>query len=128
MEERPPRFYCASHENDQIICRHSRRPAARMVRRPRAVLYEYKFIFSGTAYETNASGKLVGTPITGQTLLQVLAQRGNITDLSTISIVYHINGNPLGDTVDVISNANGQVLVNELGLFSARIAAWDEPP
>jgi hypothetical protein len=78
---------------------------------------EYKFIFSGTAYETNALGKLVGTPITDQTLLQDRAQLGGITDLSTISIVYHLNGNPLGDTVDVISNANGQVLVTELGLY-----------
>jgi hypothetical protein len=79
--------------------------------------YEYKFIFSGMAYETNASGKLAATPITDQTLLQDRARLGGITDLSTISIVYHINGNPLGDTVDVISNANGQVLVTEFGLY-----------
>jgi hypothetical protein len=80
---------------------------------------EYKFIFSGTAYETNASGKLVATPITDQTLLQSQAQKGNITNLSTISIVYHINGdtNFGGDTLDVISNANGQVLANELSLL-----------
>jgi hypothetical protein len=78
---------------------------------------EYKFIFSGTAYQTNTTGKLVGTPITDQTLLQDRARLGNIADLSTISIVYHIDGNPLGDTVDVISNATGQVLVTELGLF-----------
>jgi hypothetical protein len=78
---------------------------------------EYKFIFSGTAYKTNASGKLVGLPITDQTLLQDRARLGGITDLSTVSIVYHLNGNTLGDTVDVISNANGQVLVTELGLY-----------
>jgi len=78
---------------------------------------EYKFIFSGTSYQTNAVGKLVGTPITDQTLLQDRARIGNITDLSTVSIVYHINGNSLGDTVDVVSNSTGQVLVTELGLF-----------
>jgi hypothetical protein len=80
---------------------------------------EYKFIFSGMAYETNASGKLVGTPITDQTLLQSQAQKGNITDLSTISIVYHIDGdtNFGGDTVDIIANTNGQVLANELSLL-----------
>jgi hypothetical protein len=78
---------------------------------------EYKFIFTGMAYETNASGKLVGTPITDQTLLQDRARLGGITDLSTISIVYHLNGNALGDTVDVISNDNGQVLVTEFGLY-----------
>jgi hypothetical protein len=78
---------------------------------------EYKFIFSGKAYETNAAGKIVGTPITDQTLLQDRARLGGITDLSTISIVYHLNGNAQGDTVDVISNATGQVLVTELGLY-----------
>jgi hypothetical protein len=80
---------------------------------------EYKFVFSGTAYETNASGKLVGTPISDQTLLQSQAEKGGITNLSAISIVYHLNGdtNFGGDTVDVVSNATGQVLVNELSLL-----------
>jgi hypothetical protein len=80
---------------------------------------EYKFIFSGAAYQTNTLGKLVGTPITDQTLLQDRAREGGITDLSTVSIVYHLNGdtNYGADTVDVISNVNGQVLVNELSLF-----------
>jgi hypothetical protein len=78
---------------------------------------EYKFIFSGTAYETNVLGKIVGTPITDQTLLQ--SRAGNITDLSTISLVYHIDGdtNFGGDTVDVVSNANGQVLTTEFSLL-----------
>jgi hypothetical protein len=78
---------------------------------------EYKFIFSGTAYQTNASGKMAGTPLTDQTLLRDRARLGGITDLSTVAIVYHLNGSYLGDTIDVISNANGQVLVTELGLF-----------
>jgi len=79
--------------------------------------YEYQFVFTGTAYQTNASGNIVGTPITDQTLLKDRARLGNITDLSTISIAYHINGNSLGDTVEVISNANGQVLAPEFGLY-----------
>jgi hypothetical protein len=80
--------------------------------------YEYKFLFSGTAYQTNASGNIVGTPITDQTLLQSQAQRLNITDLSTVSLVYHINGGlPYGDTVDVISNATGQTLTYEFGFY-----------
>jgi hypothetical protein len=79
--------------------------------------YEYKFLFSGTAYQTNATGKLVGTPITDQTLLQDRARLGGITDLSAVAIVYHLNGNPLGDTVDVVSSTNGQVLTTEFGLY-----------
>jgi hypothetical protein len=80
--------------------------------------YEYKFLFSGTAYQTNGSGNIVGTPITDQTLLQTQAQRLNITNLSTISMVYHINGGlPYGDTVDIISNATGQTLSYEFGFY-----------
>jgi hypothetical protein len=80
--------------------------------------YEYKFVFSGTAYQTNGAGEIVGTPITDQTLLQSQAQRLNITNLSTISLVYHFDGGPpYGDTVDVISNANGQTLTTEFGFY-----------
>jgi hypothetical protein len=80
--------------------------------------YEYKFVFSGTAYQTNALGNIVGTPITDQTLLQSQAQRLNITNLSTVSIVYHLNGGlPYGDTVDIISNATGQTLTYQFGFY-----------
>ncbi|HEY3860274.1 MAG TPA: hypothetical protein VGO59_00165 [Verrucomicrobiae bacterium] len=78
----------------------------------------YKFIFNGTAYQTNGAGVIVATPITDQTLLQSQAQRLGITNLSTISLVYHVNGGPpYGDTVDVISNANSQTLTTEFGLY-----------
>jgi hypothetical protein len=78
----------------------------------------YQFIFSGTAYQTNASGDIVATPITDQTLLQSQGQNLNITNLSTISLVYHFNGGPpYGDTVDVISNATGETLVTEFGFY-----------
>src|SRR5580658_10360573 len=80
--------------------------------------YEYKFVFNGTAYQTNGSGDIVGTPITDQTLLQSQAQQLHITNLNTISLVYHFDGGmPYGDTVDVISNANGQTLTTEFGFY-----------
>lgn len=80
--------------------------------------YEYKFVFSGIAYQTDGAGNIVGTPITDQTLLQSQAQRLSITNLSTISIVYHINGGPpYGDTVDVISNSTGATLTTEFGFY-----------
>jgi hypothetical protein len=80
--------------------------------------HEYKFVFRGTAYQTNGAGAITGTPITDQTLLQSQAQRLNLTNLNTISIVYHLNGGPpYGDSVDVISNANGQTITTEFGFF-----------
>jgi hypothetical protein len=80
--------------------------------------FMYKFVFTGIAYQTNGDGNIVGTPITDQTLLESQAQRLNITNLSTISLVYHFNGGPpYGDTVDVVSNANGEVLTTEFGFY-----------
>lgn len=80
--------------------------------------YEYKFVFSGTAYQTNAAGAIVATHITDQSLLRDRARQGNITNLNTISLVYHIDGGPpYGDTVDVISNATGQTLTTEFGFY-----------
>jgi hypothetical protein len=78
---------------------------------------EYKFVFSGTAYQTNAAGAIVATHITEQTLLKDRAQQGNISDLNTVSLVYHINGNPMGDTIEVISNATGETLTTEFSFY-----------
>jgi hypothetical protein len=77
---------------------------------------EYKFVFSGTAYQTNAHGVLTSWHITDQTLLKTRAVQGGISNLNTISIVYHINGNSLGDTVDIIDN-NGTYLTTEFGFY-----------
>jgi len=80
--------------------------------------YEYKWIFNGTAYQTNGAGNIVGTPITDQTLLQTEAQRLNITNLGTVSLVYHLDGSyPLWDTVDLISNATCETLSTLFGLY-----------
>jgi len=78
--------------------------------------YDYQFVFQGTAYETNATGNIVATPITDQTLLADRAHAGGITDLSTVAIVYHIGGDPKGDTVEIIST-NGTKLAFEFGFW-----------
>jgi hypothetical protein len=88
---------------------------------------EYKFIFTGTAYQTNASGNIVGTPMTDQTLLQSRASQGGITDLSTVAIVYHIGGDAgdpqPGDTVDVIYTNSPNALTTEFSLWFGSTAA-----
>jgi len=86
--------------------------------------HEYKFVFSGTAYQTNAAGVIVATHITDQTLLRDRARLGNIDNLNTISLVYHIGGGPpYGDTVDIISNSTGQTLTTEFGFYFGSDAA-----
>jgi hypothetical protein len=82
-------------------------------------------------YETNATGNIVGIPITDQTLLADRAKEGGITDLSAIAIVYHIGGGaPLGgtppwDTIDVINATNGVVLTTEFGLYYGSDGQYD---
>lgn len=82
---------------------------------------EYKFIFKGFAYQTNAGGSIVATPITDQDLLASRAYPGGITDLSTVAIVYHIGGNPgdsePGDTVDIIYTNNPAALTTEFNFW-----------
>ena len=66
----------------------------------------------------------MATHITDQTLLRDRARQGNIANLNTISLVYHINGNDLGDTIEVISNATGQTLQRNSAFISGRTAPW----
>jgi hypothetical protein len=86
--------------------------------------YEYQFQFHGTAYQTNATGNIVGTPITDQTLLADRAYSGGITDLSTVAIVYHIGGGSLGDTIDIVNATNGATLTTEFGLYFGSSATY----
>ncbi len=79
--------------------------------------YEFRWTFRGTCYQTNGTGNVIATPITEQTLLQDAAQQGGITDLSTLAIVYHLHGNDLGDTIEVVNAGNGATLFTPFGLF-----------
>jgi hypothetical protein len=76
----------------------------------------YKFVFKGTCYQKDASGNIVGTPITEQTLLNDRAQAGG-ADTNTLAIVYHLNGDPKGDTVEIVSAKDGSLQVFEFGFW-----------
>lgn len=79
--------------------------------------YLFKFLFKGTAYQTNGTGNVIQTPITERTLLQDRAIRGGITDLSKVAIVYHIAGDQKGDTVEIVDAASGAALAFQFGLW-----------
>ncbi len=78
---------------------------------------ELSFTFKGTAWQTNASGQITSTPITEQTILKERAAAGGVTDLSTLAIVYHVQGNAMGDTIDIVNPSTGAVLDTVLGLY-----------
>jgi hypothetical protein len=77
---------------------------------------EYQFVFYGTAYQTNAAGTMVATRITQETLLKSRAAQGNLTNLNSLAMVYHIDGNELGDTVEIVST-NGTYVTTEFGFY-----------
>src|SRR5207249_6835171 len=70
--------------------------------------YLFYLTFRGISYQTNAAGNITATPITEQTWLQQAAAAGGITDLSTLAVVYHVNGNAtFGDTIEVVNSYYG---------------------
>src|SRR5437588_12315585 len=81
----------------------------------------YPFTFNGTCYQTNSSGKIVSSKYTDQTMLQEIASSAGITDLSTLKLVYHEQGNSMGDTVDIINPQNGAVFDTRLGFYFCEV-------
>ena|ERR1043166_8776796 len=79
--------------------------------------YMFRITLRGMGYQTNATGNVVGTPITDQTLLQDAAAAGGIHDLKTLALVYHIGGSGFGDTIDIVNATNGTVYTTLYGLF-----------
>ena len=79
--------------------------------------FEFQVIFRGTAYQTNGNGQVFSTPITDQTLLQQAAAAGGITDLSTLALVYHVQGSSFGDTIDVVNATNGVAYKTLFGFY-----------
>lgn len=78
---------------------------------------KFLITFRGTAYEKAPSGNLVPTPITEKTLLEDAARAGGVTDLSTLALVYHVNGSSFGDTIDVVDSRTGVPRTTLLGFF-----------
>jgi|SRR6185369_7469610 len=76
-----------------------------------------QLLFSGTCYTTDAQGRIVAQPINNQTLLKKAADAGGLKDTSGLGLAYHINGNELGDTIEVINRTTGATLSTVFGLY-----------
>jgi hypothetical protein len=72
---------------------------------------------TGTCFTMDSQGRIVSQTINNQTLLQRAAAAGGLKDDSGLGLAYHINGNDLGDTIDVISRTNGVTLTTLYGLY-----------
>ena len=78
--------------------------------------YLFKFVFKGVCYQKDASGNLVVTNVTDQTLLQDRAAAGGL-DPNTLAIVYHLGGDPKGDTIEIIRTSDNVRLALEFGFW-----------
>jgi hypothetical protein len=72
---------------------------------------------NGTSFTMDSQGKIVARTINNQTLLQQAAAAGGLKDTSGLGLAYHINGNDLGDTIEVIDRATGATLTTLYGLY-----------
>ena len=76
------------------------------------------FVLKGSCATTDSNGHIVSQPINNQTLLTDYAQAHGLgTDISGLGLAYHIGGNDLGDTIDVINRTNGATLFTIFGLY-----------
>jgi len=78
---------------------------------------KFQLVFTGTCSTTDGSGRIMPRPITNATLLQDFAKANGVTDTSWLALAYHVHGNDLGDTIDVINRTNGATAGTIFGLY-----------
>ncbi len=72
---------------------------------------------SGRSWTTNNAGQIVPVPVNNSTLLRHIADVNGTTNYSWWALAYHVGGNELGDTIDIINRTNGAVLQTLFGLY-----------
>ena len=77
----------------------------------------YQMALSGTVWTTNSTGHILPYYINNRTLLKQVADADGITDFSSWALAYHVGGNALGDTIDIINRTDGTVFTTLYGLY-----------
>ena len=78
----------------------------------------FRFTFTGTASATNSAGKFVTQKVTEKTWLQDFLASNSITNNPRhLMVVYHVNGDSHGDTVDIVDTKTKATLYTIWGLF-----------
>jgi hypothetical protein len=76
-----------------------------------------QIVISGSCSSMDSQGHIVSQPINNQTLLQQAATAGGLKDTSGLALAYHLHGNDLGDTIEVINSTTGVTLNTLFGLY-----------
>lgn len=79
--------------------------------------FKFQFVFTGTASTTDASGKIVSRSLSNTNLLSDFAALKGIKHTSWLDLAYHVGGNDLGDTIEVINRTNGATVGTLFGLY-----------
>lgn len=76
-----------------------------------------QFTLTGNCATLNSAGNQIGLPLNNQTVLADFAKVNGVASTQGMALVYHIKGNALGDTIDVINATNGVVFGTVFGLY-----------
>lgn len=77
---------------------------------------KYLITLKGTAYRTKASGSIGGTTVTETTMIRKLAAQWGRPE-ANLALAYHVGGNSMGDTIDLVDKVNHEVLETLYGLY-----------
>jgi hypothetical protein len=76
------------------------------------------FVINGSTATTDSNGHIVSKPVNNQTLLMDYAKANGLgSNISGLALAYHLGGNELGDTIDVINRTNGATVFTLFGLY-----------
>src|SRR5437660_144262 len=80
---------------------------------------DMKFLmtFVGNTTSNNASGSLTSVPMTEQAWLNDAARFGGRSSTRSMAVVYHVNADSLGDSIEVIDTKTGEVLNKMFSLY-----------
>ena len=73
--------------------------------------------FNAKCQGTNETGKLLKQKVTNDTILQDYANQNGITNLSSIALVYAVDGDERGDLIEIVDAYTGAVLTQLYGFF-----------
>ncbi len=76
-----------------------------------------QFTFRGMAWSTNAAGKVISIPVNNQSWIQEFALTHGITDTNSLVLAYHLHGDVVGDTIDVVNASTGDFVYKLYGLY-----------
>ncbi|HHY85143.1 MAG TPA: hypothetical protein GYA07_06365 [Verrucomicrobia bacterium] len=73
--------------------------------------------FVARCQTTNDAGRLVRETINNERLLKEYAGRNAVTNIRTLELVYHVDGDERGDVISIVDATTGEVLQPVFSLF-----------